>query len=125
MAKPAIYNIQVTRGDTLTLSALFQDDQEPASPIDFTGCSIVMQVRQGPNYPVFAEFSSVGDNPKITFDNNDPTTGRIYIRDEAVNTAAYPWTQASYDIQVTYADGTVRTHLAGYVTVLEDITEND
>src|SRR5678816_3225645 len=102
-------NIHVIRGDTqtfdLSLSGLPEGGLTDAD-LEFTIRGLVAK--------------TLGDGIEVT----DPDAGTATITLEAGDTAAAPDRPRSYpfDVQVTFTDGTVKTPVRGYCTVLPDVT---
>ncbi len=96
-----------TRGDTAHIVILMKSGGTPA---DLTGCTVKAQVRSAPNgYIVFS----------FTPDLTHLSTGYIYLDATAAVTAAVKVTEAYWDVQLTYPNGTVST-IIGPAAVLID-----
>lgn len=114
MARPRT-TISMYRGDSYPITFTLKDSS--GAPIDLTGCSLVMTVdeRETPTDATTKLFEVAG----VLAD--DPMTGVVRFTPTALNTAtvgAY-----FYDVQLTDADGNVRTVAKNTFTVVQDITK--
>jgi hypothetical protein len=111
--RPAQYNIKIWRNDSwMQTFALLAD----TTPIDLTGCTIVVQVRTEASAPTAALTLSTTDSTISIggVDNNQITLNKI------VDIAAGSYV---YDMNVHYPSGEVKTYLWGTFFVQEDITK--
>lgn len=91
---------------------------KPAVPVDLTGCSARMQVREKLEAAaVLLELSTT--NGRITLGG---TAGTVNLRVEAVDTTDIDWKNGVYDLMIEFADGTVRPLAAGPVVVHPAVT---
>ncbi len=90
----------------------------PAAPVDLTGCTARMQIRPTiPSSTVYASLTT--ENGGITLGG---TAGTVLLTMTAVQTAALGFTTAVYDVEVAWADGTVRRIVYGPVTLSPEVT---
>lgn len=111
--RPAQYNVKIWRNDSWAQTfALLAD----TTPIDLSGCTILIQVRPTPtSASVVLELTT--DDSSIGIggvDNNQITLNKI------VNVAAGTYV---YDMNVTFPSGEVKTYLWGNFIVTEDISK--
>lgn len=116
-AKPFKYRIEIVQGATLRDTVTWRAG-EPSAPVDLTGCTARMQVRDKIASPtVLLELTT--ENGGISLGGTAGTV-TLYLDDEA--TAAITWTAGVYDLEIVLADGDVRRFLAGVVVVLPEVT---
>ena len=112
--KQAIYNFNPhVKGDTfkaITFTVTVNDD-----PLDLTGASIRMQLRLSPLHPVAYELSTAGGNIEIT----DALDGKFQIKKHVID---FPAAVYHYDIEITLANGDVKTYVAGKWQITQDVT---
>jgi hypothetical protein len=110
-----------------TPEALAADPDAVGDPIDLTGYSARMQVRQSLNSPtVIHEFSTA--NGSIELGGSE---GTVRILADADTTAGWSWGSASaskmsavYDLELEDADGKTRRLLEGKFTVKREVTRD-
>lgn len=111
--RPAQYNVKIWRNDSWAQTfALLAD----TTPIDLSGCTILIQVRPTPTsasvvLELTTDDSSIGIGG---IDNNQITLNKI------VDVAAGTYV---YDMNVTFPSGEVKTYLWGNFIVTEDISK--
>lgn len=111
--RPAQYNVKIWRNDSWAQTfALLAD----TTPIDLSGCTILIQVRPTPSsasvvLELTTDDSSIGIGG---VDNNQITLNKI------VGVAAGTYV---YDMNVTFPSGEVKTYLWGNFIVTEDISK--
>jgi hypothetical protein len=111
--RPAQYNVKIWRNDSWAQTfALLAD----TTPIDLSGCTILIQVRPTPSsasvvLELTTDDSSIGIGG---VDNNQITLNKI------VDVAAGTYV---YDMNVTFPSGEVKTYLWGNFIVTEDISK--
>lgn len=105
------------RGDTLAdIVITYQSsDGQTVTPVDLTGASIRMQLRKKAGANIIHEWSTTAASIVIT----DAPNGVFTIAAGVLDVPAYAY---RFDIEVTLADGTVATPVAGTLEVKEDIT---
>ena len=111
--RPAQYNVKIWRNDSWAQTfALLAD----TTPIDLSGCTILIQVRPTPSsasvvLELTTDDSSIGIGG---VDSNQITLNKI------VGVAAGTYV---YDMNVTFPSGEVKTYLWGNFIVTEDISK--
>ena len=91
---------------------------EPATPVNLTGCTARMHVREGIDSPTtLLELTT--ENGGIALGG---ALGTITLRLSATATTALSWLTGVYDLEIVYADGRVRRLLAGAVNVSREVT---
>ena len=113
-----VYNTIIEKGATFNLTVTYTDAS--AVPVDLTGWTVRMQVRETPadSSPIL---TSEGGSPTIVHTKN--SSGVITATISATNTAAITVTTAYYDIEAEQtATGIVRRVLRGRVIVSSEIT---
>lgn len=90
----------------------------PALPVDLTGCTARMQIRQ--------EISSPTALVSLTSEAGDivlgGALGTIEIIMTATATAALTWVEAVYDLEIVFASGDVTRLVYGPVAVSQEVT---
>jgi hypothetical protein len=87
-----------------------------AAPLDLTDAVICMQLRKVYDGVIFLTLSSVM-NAGITI--TDALGGEFKINEQIISVNAGNYL---YDIQITFADGTVKTWVEGVFTILNDVS---
>ena len=90
----------------------------PALPVNLTGCSARMQIR-GKLLDAVALLDLTTVNGGIALGG---VAGTVTIIITAAQTTLFAWASAVYDLEIVYADGTVRRLLTGSVSVSPNIT---
>ena len=110
-----------------TTISLFRGDSYPIAfplkyastglPLDLTGCSLLLTVDALPDPPdaTTQVFQLTG-----VIDAN-PATGKVYFTPQITDTAAVG--SYYYDVQLTDADGNIRTVVKSTLTIAMDITK--
>lgn len=88
-------------------------------PVDLTGATARMQIRDNPGGLLLVELSTENGGLVIA------GAGTIERHITAAATAAFTWTAGVYDLEVSYADGTVHRYFEGAVTVIPEVTRDD
>jgi len=108
----APYDLTLVRGDTFERRT-FVMEFEDGSHVDFTGYTVLAQVRPAANAPlVLLEFTSGID------ENGDP----FIEASSADTTATGPIPKGVWDLQMTSPAGRTRTYMAGDVTIVQDVS---
>lgn len=109
--------LSIDQGATFTRQVTWKTGK-PATPVDLTGCTARMQIRE--------EIESAEVLVSLTTANGGITlggaAGTVVLRIEATATAAFQWTAGVFDLEIEFADGTVRRLLAGTVSVSPEVT---
>lgn len=115
--KPFKQNITVIQGATLDLLVTWKAG-DPALAVDLTGCTARMQIR---DKVTSAEVlvSLTTENGGIELGGTAGTVRRLMT---AAATAALDWQTGVYDLEIQFADGTVRRLLSGSVVVSPEVT---
>ena len=112
----ASYDFEIEQGATLVKPIIWSDST--GAPVNLTGCSARMQIRQSiSSSEVLLELSSALNTLVIT-----PATGTITMVFSAATTAAITWSRAKYDLEVTSGDGTVTRLIEGAISVSKEVT---
>ena len=117
---PSPFAISHIRGDTRPdLLEYTHYGPDGLTAQNLTGVQIRMQVRDAPSGTVLLERSSIASTILIT-----PLTGRVRVLcPTALEQAAWTWTRGSYDLEYTYADGSVQTWVEAQPFVIKrDVT---
>ena len=112
---PAVYNYgNQYRGDTLDSVQFTLIDKDTSLPIDLTGASLKIQFRKPFKG---ATQLTITDGSGITIVS--PTTGRLII-----DSFILDWDPGVYlyDIEITFANSTVKTYVRGSINVISDAT---
>jgi hypothetical protein len=117
------HRVSVIDAATLEINALSAFGLSPSGgqliykpPVDLTGATARMQIRAQVGGAVLLELTTA--NGGLAFTGPGTITRTL----SAAQTAALTWTEAVYDLEVEYADGTVQRYLQGDVTVSREVT---
>jgi hypothetical protein len=110
------YDILIEQGATFMLSAIWRD--AGGSPIDLTGYTARMQVRQKVT-SANAELSLTSQAGDITLGDE---AGTIVVLVSAGDTAALSIRRGVYDLELESTSGVVTRLLEGVVTVSPEVT---
>jgi hypothetical protein len=110
---PARYDLDVYRGDTFRRTFTFWTDTDLTVPWDLTGVAFAAELREQTGSPVVAALVVTVELPNVV---------RVLL--PAEDSAGLEPSHLGWDLQATY-EGTVRTVLAGDVTVEGDYTDSD
>lgn len=109
--------LSIDQGATFTKTVTWKTGK-PAVPVDLTGCTARMQIREKiESTAVLLELSTT--DGRITLGG---TAGTVNLRVEAVDTAAITWRSGVYDLEIEFTDGTVRRLFSGPVSVSPEVT---
>lgn len=90
----------------------------PAAPVDLTGCTARMHIR--------AEVGATTTLAELTTENGGITlggaAGTIVLLITATQTSQFAWVDGVYDLEVVFADTTVRRLIYGAVTTSPEVT---
>jgi hypothetical protein len=112
---PGRYNITVYRGTTFQLSPVWKVNN---LPVDLTGYTALMQVRQFTDSSVTVELSTSNGKIVIT-----PALGQIALTLTAAQTTAISANNYLYDLNLTSPSGNVYKILQGAFTVVNSVTQ--
>lgn len=107
---PAIFPLDIYRGDTQRWRFSLWDDTEKTQPSDLANVTAQAQIRDRPGSQAITDLAC-----QITLPNT------IDMTLSAVASRGLP-EEGRWDLELTYAGGDVVTLLAGPVTVTPDIT---
>src|SRR3954454_21016264 len=102
--RPGRYDLRTYRGDTYTWTFKLWQDKAKTLPVDLGGCTVAAEVRTRSGGEVLVTLDCVIEPPNIIHANSDEDLS-----------------EGRWDLQLTTADGNVRTVLAGAVYVTGDI----
>tara|TARA_R110002126_G_scaffold149572_1_gene295577 strand:+ start:174 stop:527 length:354 start_codon:yes stop_codon:yes gene_type:complete len=113
---PTTYKINDQyKGDTFNGVTFTLKEGADKTPINLTGAAILSQFRSKEVTGVIKQSFSIGSGITVT-----NATGGVFKIDSFVlgwETGTY-----FYDIQITFADSSVRTYVKGTLNVIQDIT---
>lgn len=109
---PANYDLALYHGDTYTWRYRLWQDEAKTQPIDLTGATVAAEIRDKPGGLKVMTLNCVITQPNIV-DVDLPKSAWV---------DAPP--KGSWDLEVTFPDGTVRTAVAGKVSVTQDVTNS-
>src|SRR2546421_629075 len=115
--RPGAYNLTATRGDDLRRTLTWKAGSPPA-PVDLTGCTAKLQARDVLGNLKVDISTTANANGSITLGGAAGTIA-VYISHAATALAADDYL---YDLQITLANGDVRTLVNGTVTILPEQT---
>ncbi|MCD1640090.1 hypothetical protein K7H92_15335 [Pseudomonas stutzeri] len=117
------HRVTVVDAATLEINALSAFGLNPSGgqliykpPVDLAGATARMQIREQVGGAVLLELTTENGGLAIS------GPGTITRTLSATQTAALAWTEAVYDLEVQYPDGTVQRYLQGAVTVSREVT---
>jgi hypothetical protein len=113
-----VYNTTIEKGATFNLSVTYKDST--GTPVDLTGWTVRMHVRETPAdaSPIL---TSEGGSPTIVMTKN--SSGVITVTIAASTTSAIDVPTAYYDIEAQETStGVVRRILKGRITVSPEVT---
>jgi hypothetical protein len=113
MTAPAEFALKVYRGDTYSWSFALWEDIEHTQPIDLTGATPKAEIRAKPGGELWVALPVAVTLPNIivadlTADDSRKLAAKL----------------GAWDLQLTLADGTVATVIAGGVFVTPDTTDS-
>jgi len=106
------YNIIIEQGSTFTKDITLKD--HAGVVINLTGCTFAAQCRQKASdaSPLFS-FTAVC---------SAPTTGKFTLSLTSVQTSAFNFKPAVYDVEITYPGSIVKRVLEGSVVLSKEVT---
>ena len=116
-------NLYIEQGATFNLSFTWNEGTSDAvgAPVDLTGCTARMQIRQKQQSAVIVDARSDGESPAILLGG---ATGTVEVTLTADMTDLLSVKTGLYDLEVEFPDGTVYRLLEGTVTVSPNITQD-
>lgn len=112
----AAYDLMIEQGATFNQTVTWKDSTGAA--VDLTGYSARMQFRPSVNAPT-VYFSATSSDGRIVLGG---TAGTITINISAVETTAFTFVSAVYDLELQSASGVVTRLLEGGVAVSREVT---
>ena len=117
MTKPAKLKLTIYQGATFRKRLAWLNPDR--TPIDLTGCTARMQVREDYESPLpLLELTT--ENGGITIDPVNTGVLHLYISD--VGTAACLWGGGVYDVEIVHPGGDVTRLVQGSVSVSPEVT---
>lgn len=113
-------NLKIDQGATFAKHVTWKAGTPPV-PVDLTGCTARMQVREKIESPV-ALLDLTTENGGIVLGGTSGTIDYCLLSDEL--TATFAWTSGVYDLEIVFPDGTVQRKIAGNVTVSPEVTRS-
>jgi hypothetical protein len=112
-------NFTIHQGATWQRTVILKNPD--GTVMNLTGCTARMQIRS--NYADFAGGAPLADlttaNGKIVI---TALEGKIVLTISAAETQTFTWRNAFYDVEVVFADATIRRILEGRVEVKPEVT---
>ena len=112
--------LNVKRGDTL--SQVFTWQNENGAAIDLSACTARLQIRDRDNTAVVSVTSATSALAIEPVLGETDTTGQVYLTIDASTMATIAPGTYYVDLELTFADGTVRSTETITLIVLRDIT---
>ena len=112
----ASYDLMIEQGATFSQTVTWKDSNNV--PVDLTGYTARMQFRPSVNAPT-VYFSATSTDGRIVLGG---ATGAITINISAVETTAFTFVSAVYDLELQSASGVVTRLLEGGVSVSREVT---
>lgn len=112
--RPGEADLYIVRGDTYQQTFVYESPED--TPVDLSAASARFQIRANANAE--ETLLSISSDEEITLGDD----GTIVVEVASGVTEALDFGKARYDLEVTLADGTRRTLLAGNITLIKDVT---
>ena len=110
-------NLKIDQGATFDKSVTWKVGK-PAVPVDLTGATARMQIRPKiDSATVLVELTT--ENGRIALGG---VTGDVTLTIEAAITTDFAWREGVYDLEIIFADTTVKRLLSGSVAVSPEVT---
>lgn len=121
---PGKYDLDLYRGDSYVWEFRLWTDEARTDPVDLSTATVAAQIRDKSGGAIVIDLAcevvaGTAGPPPITTHNTIRTTLAAALWDDAPGLGAGVW-----DLEVTYADGTVQTVLAGKATATPDVTNS-
>jgi hypothetical protein len=106
----------IIKGDTFTgLKMTFYDGVgEDKTPMDLTSASVVIAFKKGAGQNAVFAFKTLDATITIP----DPESGEIFLQPRLMD---YPAMTYVFDVEVTFASGTVKTYFKGNWRICQDV----
>lgn len=112
-------DIEVEKGSTLNPILTWRQQAQPKTPIDLTGCTGKLQVRDEKRVSkVLYEMTT--ENGLITLGG---TQGTVELLFDASDTTNWTFYKAIYDLEITFPNTHVRRLCRGKITVFDEVTK--
>lgn len=109
-------NLKIQRGDDENrLIEFTQDDGSPFNLSDVARVDLHAATRSG----VVLRLSTEDGSIQLL---DEGVNGQMLLRFSHEMTQAETWTQAEYDLQLQFTNGTIKTVLKGNITLIHDVT---
>jgi hypothetical protein len=112
-----VHNLTVEQGASYEQIIRWTDAD--GVPINLTGATAAMQVRQATNVSTVL-FEASTANGKLAIAATD---GQITLTITAAESAAFTWSFGKYDLEVTTAGGLVYRLLRGTISISAEVTQ--
>lgn len=120
MTTPAKLKFTIYQGATFRKRLWWTGPKPSQTPIDLTGCTARMQVRDRAESPVVL-LSLSTENGGITIDGSAGMV-ELYVSDE--DTAMFHWRSGVWDMEIVHASGEVTRLAQGSVSVYPEVTRD-
>ncbi len=120
---PGQLNLQVQAGNTFQSVLTWSTTpvgSTTSTPVDLTGCTANMQVRQNYGDPVLLALSSTALTTNGSGITLGGSAGTITINITPLDAAAL--ISGIYDLEIQFSDGSIQTPVAGAVIVSPEVT---
>jgi hypothetical protein len=112
------YTITIEQGATFSRSCVYKDSG--GTPIDITGCTLRMDIREyAQDASALIQLSTGNGRIIIT----DPVGGAFTLTIAATDTAALHFENAVYDLELEFLSGEVRRLIEGPVAMSFGVTQ--
>jgi hypothetical protein len=112
------YNLCIKQGETLDISFYYWDDDQCTIPVNLTGATAEMQIRQDYSSPT-AEWSGSTVGGELVITGGE---GRVDVQIDSATTTAFTFTEGVYDLELTMPSGDVIRLIEGNVDILPEVT---
>jgi len=112
------YNLCIKQGETYDIRFIYWEDEACTIPVNLTGATAEMQIRQAHSSPT-AEWSGSTVGGEITLVGAE---GIVDVQIDSVTTTAFTFAEAVYDLELTMPSGDVIRMVEGSVTTTEEVT---
>lgn len=110
-------DIKAMKGDTFSISMVFTDGA--GDPVDLTGYSFLMQVKERKDSTTSKLTFTSGSEIEITGDDNNTLLITKDASEMVIRSGGY-----YYDLQGTDPYGKVLTYIEGHFTIVQDVTRS-
>ena len=109
------HDLSLPQGDSLQRQFEFTDPT--GAPIDLTGFTVTLQMRQTPLSPSALAVLDTDTNGGLTFVNDDPTTGKVIVDLLPAVSAQLPVGTFSWALKIAQLPSFSWTPVWGFLTV--------